>query len=206
MKETHMKRIAKISLLLTVVLASITGCKEIYGTLFVNEKIKLKGNKERQTFSPGEYDVTIDVGRKRIALKFERDNSDNSKYRFYYPDDFDMPEDGDIALISHRDSGQKYDLSITKSTEVRFSDLRRGWENCSYTRSVRTCGYHNGRYRCWWQDQTVYGQRQVEYVIKTEDVLYSANLSDPDSDDSVANFQGNDVDTSRQYEYFGPCR
>jgi hypothetical protein len=195
-----MKKLAKSLFVFVAAGVIAVGCEEVFGILTVDETITLKGDEERNSFEPGIYDVEIDIGRKRVALKFEDDNSENSKYRFYYPDDFDMPErDGETAFISSKDSRQPYDLRIAVDKEYTSSDLRTEYESCSYTRPVQRCGYRYGRYDCWMEHETVWGQRYVEYYVVTEDTQYTAYLSYPGNDQSVADFEGHEYRNSKDY-------
>lgn len=183
-------------------------CKEVKGLLTIDETITLKGNEERQSFEPGSYDVELDIGQRRVALKFNSsdDRSENSKYRFYYPDDFDMPDAGETAFISSKDSKQPYDLRIAVDEEVFRSDIRHDYESCTYTRNVRRCHYRHGRPMCRWETETAYGRRYVEFVLKTTDTYYTAMLSHPNTTETVASFEGNEQDYKREYVYVDHCR
>lgn len=185
-------------------------CEDVSGVLNVEQAITLNGNKEKNTFAPGAYDANINIGRKRIAIEFDEDGSANSKYRFYYPDDFELPtEDGETAFLSSYESRQPYDLFIIMNSEKIYSDLKSGYESCTYTRYVHRCyprtypGYPG--HGCRMDEETILGQRYAEFYEVTEDIKYTVALSNPGQNDQLADFLGGDLKYTKDYVHVGRC-
>ena len=173
---------------------------KLNGVLLVDTPIKLKGNMEMHELSPGDYEAEIQVRKNRLELRLNEDKSKNYRYNFHFPRGFKLPGEGEQKTLEAEDSGQPYDLTVTVDSETTTSDLISEAEGCSYERYEYVC-----RISCGYELITVYGNRMVEYRIHTKEIDYLGELSEPGSESSLAEFEGVETVTKREYQYVGIC-
>lgn len=193
-----------LMLLLSAVVFT-AGCKELEGTLHVNQPLQIiKDGRVDQVIQAGSYRVDIENEERKNRLEIEVKDVDGDEYKFKYtyPAGFQFPENGSFSVPASM-SNQMYDLEGHNTTTVQATEVRREWESCTIDHPYYDCYYDQyGRRYC--RPGHRWGRRMIEYrditTVRTTDVaLVNAGMN-------AATMRAGRSDTRRQYLHTGYCR
>ena len=173
-----------------VVLSSLVSCKKFTGTITAENDVTISNGKQSLELAPGSHNATLKVcGKRNFKLKVA-----DQKLKVKLNKGVIIPATGEFTIAADQSNISKEIIGkiIENST---LSERRTSYESCTYTHYYTVCG-HNG---CHQVSRTVFGNRFIEYRMKT--TTKSVNVSIED----VA-FNSSKVNRNTVYSYVGPCR
>ncbi|PIK15747.1 hypothetical protein [Halobacteriovorax sp. JY17] len=207
-------------LLLLVTLLGLTACNDLDGTFKAQKDLVFKTKKS--LFS-SKY-VSVKVPAREYKAEFNFTGFENLKIdlsgidktiKIKLPDNLNINERDDEFYIQGSDVKQIYDFDGRIKTDYTRGETRRERETCSYTRyepRCRTVCHINGRghevcrSECSQVPVTYWGNRRVEYYLSTRNTQMRLKVLEPSTSETVGQFQGNDVSTSRVVTFETQCR
>lgn len=190
-------------LLLGSVLA-LTSCDPFEGQLSVKYPFQIKSEDKTMTLAAGDYSAKLKMdGKKQIELSV-KSNGKTHKIEIDLPKKLNLPDNGDFA-VSAADLGQSFSAAGTAQTTASDSELRSGYEQCSYQRREHVCyPTNNGGVICRDEYRTVYGRQFVEYFDRT--TLRNLNVNFIHANGALlSNFTGQRSSVERFYRHQGQC-
>ena len=212
----------KMKKMLTLLCSALilTSCVDITGRLDVKKDMQVKKkagflNLKRKTVTlpQGLYTATVSaLGEKNFNLKLE--GRDNFKIPLKTEKDISLPTENGAIRVSGADLDQPFDVQGTIYTNVQRSESRETTESCSWTtteeRCEKVCTITNNVKSCDVVCNPIQitrnGHRFVAYHIKTTYRDLKIQLLERGSQNLLASFVGDDVETDRIVEHTGICR
>lgn len=193
-------------LLLSVSLFVLTGCKySIDGVLNVTDSINL----DNQEYAPGSYDTSVSIKRTtfsrryKITMKVDSHQGEVT-HTFKAPKGATIPENGRVSFTAEQlkeNYGLNGEVSTVYSDDTR---RRRTYESCTYQEPYTVCRTDaRGRTYCHTEYRTRFGQREVEYFLRTKEQDLNFDLMSKTK--SMASFEGHYRNTYPVYIYEGRC-
>lgn len=198
----------------------LTSCVDITGRLDVKKDMQVKKkagflNLKRKTVTlpQGLYTATVSaLGEKNFNLKLE--GRDNFKIPLKTEKDISLPTVNGAIRVSGADLDQPFDVQGTIYTNIQRSESRETTESCTWTtteeRCEKVCTITNNVKSCDIVCNPISithsGYRFVTYHIKTTYRDLKIQLLERGSQNLLATFIGDDVETDRIVEHTGICR
>lgn len=203
-----------LSLGLVFILAS--ACINPQGNLVVSEKIVLN----HKTMFNNIKKITVKPGVHRAVFKFSSAKKiklfidEKKAIKIRTNNNITIPRNG-TKLLTASQLGQNYDLAVSMSTTHNQSDTRREHVSCTYVTYEQHCHriahsgdrgrYSDGYRECHSVPVTQYGTQTRVYHVNTINRVFSAEFLLPNSNASVAKFNGNDSDRHEVIEWETSC-
>lgn len=191
-------------LLLLGSLLALTSCDPFEGVLSVKYPFQIKTKDKTMTLAAADYSAKLKMdGKKQIELSV-KSNGKTHKIEIDLPKKLKLPDNGSFAVTA-ADLGQEFSADGATQTTVRDSELRSGYEQCSYQRREHVCyPTNNGGVICRDEYRTVYGRQFVEYFDRT--TWQNLNVNFIHANGAVlSNFNGQKTSTERFYRHQGQC-
>jgi hypothetical protein len=204
--------------LLTVMplLFLLTSCLDFSGDFEARQNLKLVhttifGNEKMIDVPAGNYRAEVGFSSEnKLKLELKRGNREIS-VKLKLPSNIDFTNArGEINIPASR-TGQRYDMEGYIDSTLITSRPYRERESCNYTDyrtecQVRCDSRNNCRRVCNQVAYTRYGYRDVEYRFETIEKDIDLRFVVPRSRSIVADFQGQDSQTNKIYQYQSRCR
>lgn len=205
-------------LILSGVLA-LTACDPFEGIISVKQSMIIKSTEQRPGCSPEDSPWTCNevvpvnipagdhsgkmefVGRDRIDLQLKV-NGKKKRLTLDLPKPLNIPNNGSFS-ISAADLGQDFGAEGGAATNVTDSEMRTGYENCTYQRRETVCYPVNNQVVCRDEWRTVYGRQYVEYFDRTTNEQINVNFVGAGG--LLAVYNGGRNSNERIYRYKAQC-
>lgn len=190
-----------------IVLANLlllTACDPFEGVLSVKHPFLVKG-KKHVVLNVGDQEAKLEMdGDKQIEIHTRVDGK-KVKIELDLPKKLNLPSNGDFA-VTPQDLGQDFGSEGNVRTVTSDSDLRSGYEGCTYQRREHYCypSGPNGGVVCRDEWRTVHGRRMVEYIDRTTDQNLAVSFVHSNGG-LLATFAGDRHSVERLYRYQGQC-
>lgn len=203
-------------MLISSVVLFLVSCREISGTLEVNQPFTAIVNKKcswnpfkscdptkKVEIPAGNYNATVDFSSK-TEIKIEmKANAYKETIILKRPKNFEFPQNGPFQLTQAQ-VNQGFDISGQVNTTVWDSPLQRQNESCSYTIQDWVCQPDGtGKPNCGYVSRSVWGQRYVEFYDRNTTREMHADLIEAQK--SVARFDGSKTDSEKIYTFTSIC-
>lgn len=206
------------NVLVLVGLLALTACDPFEGVISVKQPMVVKSTEQSPGCSPddpwgcnqiinvnipvGDHSGKMDfVGRDRIQLDLKI-NGKKKRLTLDLPKKLDIPNNGTFH-ISAADLGQDFGAEGGASTNVTDSEMRSGYENCTYQRRETVCYPVNNQVVCRDEWRTVYGRQYVEYFDRRTD--QNINVNFVGAAGLLATYNGGRSSNERIYRYQAQC-
>lgn len=192
-------------LMLVASLLLTTSCVKLTGNLEVHDQLTLKSKRGNHEIAPGNYEAKLSWKSKK-KFKLTLTEGKNKKFTFNVPEGMKLPQNrGEVTLLSNQ-TGQPVDIKAQINTKRRRSATRSERDTCSVTRTITRC-YTDGDGQRVCRDETVTynGYRYVRYHYLYTYTGMVMELSEPNSAEIKATFDGRNTSSQRIVEYEGPC-
>lgn len=182
----------------------VTSCNYMEGSFTALDDIVFS----KKSIPMGTYKAKLKMSPKKnkIVLKVKLDGN-VQKVKFKIPEGTSVPRGNGELRLTAAQVGQPYDILGKISTKVANSPNRSGYEQCSYNISRRFCHINrNGHRVCYGTNSRIYGQRWVEFFVKTTDQTYELSLFEKEQLAALAMFNGGHRSVERIILNSSPCR
>lgn len=201
--------------LIAASLLALTACDPFEGVISVKEAMMVKSTEKDPFCSPddsygcdkivnvnipvGDYGTKLEfVGNYQIQLNMKI-NGKKKQLNLDLPKKIKIPSNGPFE-ISSANLGQDFSAQGNAITNVTDSEMRTGYESCTYQRPETVCTPQG----CHTEYRTVWGQQYVEYFDRHTDQNLDVNFVNAQSA-LLANFNGHRSFNERIYRYKGQC-
>lgn len=152
----------------------------------------------------GDYKADFEFQRKDLAYIKLTSQQNNKKSYIYLnlPTNINLPKENGNFQITANELQQSFSISGSISTQKTRSELRKGYESCTYTRTVTECSYVNGQHICREVPYQYQGQRYAEFYIETTEQNLVLQFI---QENPVADFSGSRGSSQKLYTYTGAC-
>lgn len=197
----------------------LTACDPFEGIISVKQAMSVKSTEKSPWCSPDDpmacdqiVNVAVPVGDYGAKLEFvSRDqiqinlkiNGKKKQLNLDLPKKLNVPNNGTFE-ISAADLGQNFSAQGGAATNITDSEIRTGYESCTYQRRETVCYPVNNQVVCREELRTVYGQQYVEYFDRRTDQRINMNFIDSQNA-LLADFNGQRSSTERIYRYKAQC-
>lgn len=205
----------KLALTLVLMLGAV-GCINFEGSFKADETLKLIhttmfGNEKTKVLPAGTYQTEFSFSSEdKMKLTFKRPGKDLD-VKIKFPSNSDFPRrNGNIYLPASR-TGQRYDIQGRINTEYSQSRRYSKRESCTWTEYRTQCRTRcdsrgNCRQVCDRVPYTRHGYQRVEYRYEYTDRELHLELVKPRGARTVADYNGTDRDSEKNYIFKGRCR
>ncbi|MBX9766442.1 MAG: hypothetical protein K2X47_04145 [Bdellovibrionales bacterium] len=208
---------------LPLITLGLVACQPLKGPLQVTQPFDITTKDKKTVQVPiGTFDTDFkyDDGKREVEIKIKKLNGKDQTMKFKVPPSVNIPTTGGTFRLEGRDINQDFDLGGRVSYQVTDSETRRDRESCTYTVSERVCETRRvcpdqipGRPRrpcrnenyCYYVDRTIYGQREIEYYVKTTYRGLDAQFSSPRTNRSLARLSADKTTNEAIRTYVGRC-
>ncbi len=202
-------------LLILPALLLLASCDPFEGVISVKQSITVKSTESSPGCSPDSswecdqiVNVTIPVGdhggkmefvgRDQIQLKLKI-NGKKKQLNLVLAKKLNIPSNGTF-VISAADMAQDFGVQGDSTTSTRDSELRSGYEGCTYQRPETVCTPQG----CYTEWRTVHGQQYVEYFDRRTDQQINVNFVSAQNS-LLATYGGQRSSNERIYRYKAQC-
>lgn len=223
----------KITFFVLLLFSLLSACKDLEGNLSFFEDIRLLDHKERARLVPtGNYRAELDYKEKKHQIKLKiKDaikNKKDLKLKLNLPKTAALPTTNGSIDIRASQIGQPFDLKGLLRTHTSYSGHHHGRQACTYQVKERVCekiceedvsivsskGKHGGvksrhrqrcRKKCNYEYIDYQGTREVQYHYRRKNITLKGDLFKPHSQKKIGYLNVGRKDSSRIYDYQGPC-